>query len=564
MSATVVTTSASTSSTRDLSRLPAILATAFAAVLLLAPSLLLGTLPSNSSSQNLTWAEQFSEQFRTGILYPRWMPESFDGLGGPAFYFYPPLPFWIDALLSVFTGNVLSVSWRLSIAFALLLGGSGLAMHAWLRSIVGRRTAMIGALAYMAAPYHLFDHYIRGAYAEFAAYAVLPLVILGIGRMAGRQRGGIALLAVAYAALALSHLPTALLISVTAVPCYVLFCAWRIGDRQAIRFLLRCAVAGVLGLGLAAIYLVPALSLQDDISAEQLWMPGYRVDTWFLLFMPKNLIRSDYVMLIVDSISAACVLAAVGVMIGLLRGKEGAGQRREAAFWASLCLACLLLMSGLVPWFWEAVPLVWRTQFPWRLLMVVEFAMVTALCLMPWATLDRSARLVFAAAMIALVPAIVAMVDGTVGRIDLALNGEILPPQDVKEYLPAGYPQRSNTAFNDLGLEPLKELPPITCTPLPRLCRADQERFGAMRIEVESDEPIKVVVRRFFFPAWRVDPTLPIAASEPLRLVSFVTTPGRHTYRLQRAALPQEEAGWGISGLSLLLLLASLSRPFRA
>jgi hypothetical protein len=65
-----------------LPRLPAILATALAAVLLLAPSLLLGTLPSNSSSQNLTWAEQFSEQFRTGILYPRWMPESFDGLGG--------------------------------------------------------------------------------------------------------------------------------------------------------------------------------------------------------------------------------------------------------------------------------------------------------------------------------------------------------------------------------------------------------------------------------------------------------------------------------------------------
>jgi hypothetical protein len=58
---------------------------ALTAVLLLAPSLLLGTMLSHSSPHNLTWAEQFSEQFRDVILYPRWMPDSFEGLGGPAF-----------------------------------------------------------------------------------------------------------------------------------------------------------------------------------------------------------------------------------------------------------------------------------------------------------------------------------------------------------------------------------------------------------------------------------------------------------------------------------------------
>ena len=58
---------------------------ACAAALLLAPSLVLGTLQSQSAPQNLAWAAQFAEQIRAGILYPRWMPESFDGLGGPAF-----------------------------------------------------------------------------------------------------------------------------------------------------------------------------------------------------------------------------------------------------------------------------------------------------------------------------------------------------------------------------------------------------------------------------------------------------------------------------------------------
>jgi len=105
---------------------------AAAAILLLSPTLVLGTLISHSSPQNLTWASQFADQFRAGILYPRWMPDSFDGLGSPAFYFYPPLPFWIDAVVSVITANALSVSYRLAASTIVILFLSGLAMRAWL------------------------------------------------------------------------------------------------------------------------------------------------------------------------------------------------------------------------------------------------------------------------------------------------------------------------------------------------------------------------------------------------------------------------------------------------
>ncbi len=57
-----------------------------AATILMLPSLLVGTLISHSSPQNLTWAAQFADQFRAGVLYPRFLPDSFEGLGGPAFY----------------------------------------------------------------------------------------------------------------------------------------------------------------------------------------------------------------------------------------------------------------------------------------------------------------------------------------------------------------------------------------------------------------------------------------------------------------------------------------------
>ena len=104
-------------------RHPAI-ALLIAAVLLMVPSLILGTLPSHSAAHNLAWAGQFADQFRASVFYPRWMADSFEGLGGPAFYFYPPLPFWLDALVSVVTLNTLPVTYRLAISATVLLWAS--------------------------------------------------------------------------------------------------------------------------------------------------------------------------------------------------------------------------------------------------------------------------------------------------------------------------------------------------------------------------------------------------------------------------------------------------------
>jgi hypothetical protein len=93
-------------------------------------------------------------------------------------------------------------------------------MYAWLRHEIdrGAAAALAGAIAYMATPYHLFDHYIRGAFAEFMAYAVVPIVVLAIRKCAEGHRNGPFLLAGAYAALLMTHLPTAVLMTVTVAP----------------------------------------------------------------------------------------------------------------------------------------------------------------------------------------------------------------------------------------------------------------------------------------------------------------------------------------------------------
>ena len=282
----------------------------------------------------------------------------FEGLGGPAFYFYPPLAFWVDALLSVVTFNTLSLSYRLSLTWLVILwGGLGLAMHAWLRQQTGNgRIALWGAIAYMAAPYHLLDHYLRGAFAEFTVYVFLPLVLLSIRRPV--------LLAFSYAGLVAAHLPVALLISVTVLPAYLLF---RL--RKPVEWL-GAAAGGLLGLGLAAIYILPALTLQRWISADQFWTQFYQIENWYLLAYDLWPELAGHVH---------------RYLLGRRLGDTGAGdlpffrKRGDAFFWGAVALACFLLMTGLFPWFWQ-LPEVAKVQFPYRLLVVVEFAVITAFC----------------------------------------------------------------------------------------------------------------------------------------------------------------------------------------
>ena len=195
-----------------------------------------------------------------GEPYPRWLPDSFGGLGSPAFVFYPPLAFHVDALVAAATFRLLDVPRRLGVTAFVLLWGSGLGMRAWLRGQAGPRVAFWAAAAYMAAPYHLMDHYWRGALAEFSFATVLPLALLGL-RAALRSRAGVPALAGGIALATLAHLPSALLACVTVLPMHAL---WRAGRRPAA--LWRCAAGGVLGLALAAAYLVPALSMQSSVS----------------------------------------------------------------------------------------------------------------------------------------------------------------------------------------------------------------------------------------------------------------------------------------------------------
>lgn len=482
--------------------LPSAALLAALAFALMLPALLSPPLTHDSFWIDFVWIDQFNAQLRQGVIYPRWLPASHGGLGAPVFYFYAPLAFYGAGLFGLLgLGAYASLLATAGAAWF----GSGLAMWLWLRGEGGR--ALLGAGLYMALPYHVIDFYRRGALAEFCAYAVLPLVAIAVRRAAaGRGYGA---LATAYAALILVHLPTALLTSVLLLAPW---CAWLIRrDRAAARPL---ATGLLLGLMLASLYLVPALSLQRFILVEQLWSaPLFRASNWNF-FVPSAGIDPALIWLF----AGMTALLAATATIFALRGDR----------WALGAIAMCAIVAGIIPALWD-MPILAKVQFPWRALLLVEFALATAVAR---SRLGVGFSLA-AAAPVLLVSLQAASAPAPPSQWTLSTLAAQHP--EVREYLPSGAPPERNT-FSAWALDLARRQPPLV---------RDNDR---------------TIAALFYFPAWQVRCASGPAEAAPDPATRLLSYRGEGC-TLSRSTLPVEWAGGGLSLAALLLLLA---RGFRS
>ena len=313
-----------------------------ASLLLVLPAIVAAPMMHDSFWIDWVWADQFTAELAQGNLYPRWLPRSHGGLGSPVFYFYPPLAFYVSGAFGL---SGLSTYASIVATFWVALLGSGYAMYLWLRGFAP--FPLLGAFLYMAAPYHLFDFYGRGAQAEFLAIAFIPLVAWSM------REDRRAVLAVSYAGLILSHLPLALLVSLFLVAPYAVYL------RKPFRF----AAPLMLGIGLSAMYLWPAFTLERYRDAASLWTnPHLQPEHWGLFAGNGSWARGIRFMFAAILLSSVPVIAAIYF----------SGQR-SLAIYAAICCA---VAAGFVPGIWS-LPLIAKVQFPFRLLPIVEFALAT-------------------------------------------------------------------------------------------------------------------------------------------------------------------------------------------
>ncbi len=341
--------------------------------------LLLPGLPETADGiGHLSLLIDFDRAIRAGAFYPRWLPDYHLAYGSPAFIFYSPASFYLAELF-----HLLGAGFGLALAlmyFCTLLA-SALGMYLLAGSLLGSRPgALLAALAYVYAPYHLVDVYARGAIAEAFAYAVLPFALWALWRLGqsggprrvsrGRWTAGgaavLALVVVAHQLTALFFLPLALVFALV----------------TARGGLARLLVSGAfpLAAGLSAAYWLPAIKelsfahLADFIAGAG--KPWEHLSSLVDLQQTTVAAVYDFKLGLIQSLLA---LAGVLVLARSAGWGSGLGAGARAALWVLIAAAAAstFMMTPASRWLWLSVPALAYLQYPFRLLVFV--ALGTAL-----------------------------------------------------------------------------------------------------------------------------------------------------------------------------------------
>jgi hypothetical protein len=548
---------------------------------------------SHDGVDHARWAKQFVTQFWQGDLFPRWFTDVNGGFGGPSGFFYPPLtsyaatPFWPFMAARDPAGW-----WVAGYALALAQILSGITAYWWLRSLAVPRAALLGAIVYAVAPYHLaMDAYVRGASAEAWVFVWFPLVMLSAEGLLVGSRWAFAGATASYALAVLSH-PTVSLCFAPIPMGYVVFFSKR---KQRVRILAMMTAALLLGVGVAAEYLLPAILDQDkayvawqtlghfDYRNQWLWQDVHELTEMGRYICGKiagtapqldweSLIKLPF---LVTSLATSIAIAALFLIVR--RWEKAGGAHRMALFYGLVALVSLFLMTKFSSLIWQTAPFLKFVQFPFRLnvMLVISVAVLSALAA-PGLLLRRarimtlllSAMLLGWVGFDAVAAAQAFSVWRTVMPVRMALTRQLTRTQIDYSTM---WPRPGNLA----ALSDFTAFDRFVATHPPKTAdlraRSTGKTAGAVevvnwrprRVELKVDAPynLQLTLNHFYYAGWqgRIGAAAMVLPARPSAdgLIQFEVPQGSYTMVVELPKDPAERIGMGISLFSLALLGAA-------
>lgn len=320
-------------------------------------------------------------RYSTGIVY---------GYGAPLFNYFPPLSYyfgsWIHTLGLSFVQSWLAmmIVYTMTSAVGMFFLG-----RIWTQSNVG---GWVSAIAYIYAPYFLFDSVARGTSSELGALAILPFVFYGFTRLAfyGR-RIDFLLTVIAFALFIPMH--TIITLHGTAIlGVYCLFLWWNVSERR--QTFLRLLFAGGLALLVTTFFWLPAIMETDAVkinliaeNLEQIDVMRHLRPLAEVITLPHTADPTQMAQPIPITLSVVqLIISAFGLVIAW-NDRNTLFRKIFLLLWG-LLLLLLFMNTPASVWLWENVPLIGYTQFPWRLLGVASLilALMTGISIwLSWA-----------------------------------------------------------------------------------------------------------------------------------------------------------------------------------
>lgn len=360
-----------------------------------APFFFLGTASGHDIAFHMASWLDAAGQWRQGVIFPRWTQWANFGFGEPRFIFYPPLSWMFGAFL----GTMLPWQAVASVFIVCAQTFAGLSAYALLRRLVDSRfAALLGTACFAANPCALLIIYMRSDFAELLAIAFFPLLLLATLRLSGFVADGkhgvaqrIIYFVIPFCGICLSNAPAAVIASYSVA---LIFEFAAVRQRSALP-LAKGAAGVVLGFGLAAFYLIPAIYEQRWVKISSALAGGLTPAENFLFASTGdaehdafNRIASGTAMLLILWV----IVAALAAWRGISAAKAANQDAKLLAVMAMLGAVATLLMLRVTLIFWRELPELRFVQFPWRWMSVLAlcamiFTAVSARGWLRWAWL---------------------------------------------------------------------------------------------------------------------------------------------------------------------------------
>lgn len=517
----------------------------FAALAVVAPFSVRGVACGHDLTFHMNSWLEVAQQWRAGVLFPRWAANANYGSGEPRFLFYPPLSWMLGGALGSF------LPWLfVPVAFdgcAVFL--AGLAMHRMACEWFKEPDATLIAVAYAVNPYMLLTIYVRSAFAEMLAASLLPLLVMWIVRDRP-ARAMFVPLSLTVAGVWLTNVPAAITASYVAV---ILLAIMTIFRRNS-RVFLYGAGAIALGLLLASFYIVPVLYERSWITVAQFLSAGVRPAENFLF---TRIDEPEH-----DSFLRSLSWLAVGQIVVTVVGACAALRWREQRpkLWWSLAIVsgvALVMMLPLTSLAYRLMPDLRFLQFPWRWLLVVSLAYaVFVITAVPG---FRGKWALFAVLFV-----------GLIAVCNRALQPACDPedtPFMISNVFHTGYGYMGTDEYVPAGgdnYEIKPDFPDYRLRSLdgeaqPSDARVRDFHGGIYRKQfvVDSPQPVAIVLRLMNYPAWRVEvngATVTPQSDDPTGRMVIALPAGRSDVHVRFVRMPDRWIGDGMSLVALMLL----------
>lgn len=306
----------------------------------------------------------------------RWVPDAGYQYGYPQFNYYPPLPYYLGAIL-----HRVGFQYIDSVKILFILGYilSALAMYVLVESLVGPWGGVIAGAVYTYIPYKAVEVYVRGALNEFWALTLFPLVFWAIYRLIKTGKLKYMLwLSLSIGAIITTHSLTAMIF----IPFAGIWALYWLYFKEKWENSPKIIWGGFLGFGLSAFYILPVIVERKFAHVESL-ISGYFdyrqhfVSLYKLFFSMEWGYGSSGFPDEKLNLSLGVIAWVLGLVIApaiaLIRSKKNKNISLLVLFLVFLSLASVYMIHMKSSFVWARLPFMWYLQFPWRFLGISIF-----------------------------------------------------------------------------------------------------------------------------------------------------------------------------------------------